>query len=128
MKRRRGTAAWTRRVVGIVAAYLIALQMVLAGAMSAQMAAASANDLGVICAEADGGAAHDTGAPNSAVLHKNFCAVCAFAAHAAPVPAMAVETLVRSAGELRLGSFAAWAARDTRLREPRLSQGPPANA
>ncbi|WP_257170463.1 DUF2946 family protein [Bradyrhizobium sp. SRS-191] len=127
MARRRQTANWARRAVGILAAYLIALQMVLAGAMSAQMAAAAANDLGVICTDADG-TVHGTSAPDSAVLHKDFCAVCAFSAHAAPVPTPVVAMLVRSAGELRLASFAAWAARDSRLREPRLSQGPPAYA
>jgi hypothetical protein len=68
-----------------MAAYLIALQMVLAGAMSAQMAAAASSDLGVICTDAQGGTTHDPSAPASAVLHKDFCAVCAFAAHAAPV-------------------------------------------
>jgi len=128
VNRRRKTAAWARRAVGIVAAYLIALQMVLAGAMSAQMAAAAANDLGLICSVVDDGLPHDPGAPASAVLHKDFCAVCAFAAHAAPLPAPAVELPARSAKELSLATFAAWAARDTRLREPRLSQGPPANA
>ncbi|MGJ5205699.1 DUF2946 family protein [Bradyrhizobium sp. HKCCYLR20261] len=127
MTRRRGTAHWARRTVGILAAYLIALQMVLAGAMSAQMAAAAANDLGVICTDIDG-TVHGTSAPDSAVLHKDFCAVCAFAAHAAPVPTPVAALLLRSASELRLASFAAWAARDSRLREPRLSQGPPANA
>jgi hypothetical protein len=115
-------------VVGILAAYLVALQMVLAGAMSAQMAAATADDLGLICSEMDSGSSHDTSAPASTVLHKNFCAVCAFAAHAAPLPAPAIRMPARSASELRLATFAAWAARDTRLREPRLSQGPPANA
>ncbi|CCE01631.1 DUF2946 family protein [Bradyrhizobium sp. STM 3809] len=128
MNRRRHTANWTRRAVSILAAYLIALQMVLAGAMSAQMAAAASSDAGMICAEMDGGMAHDGGVPSHGIVHKDFCAVCAFAAHAAPVPAPVVATLVRSARELRLASFAAWAARDTRLREPRLSQGPPANA
>ncbi|MGJ4947744.1 DUF2946 family protein [Bradyrhizobium sp. HKCCYLS20291] len=117
-----------RRAVSIAAAYLIALQVVLAGAMSAQMAAAAASDLGIICTELDGGASHGTNAPGSAGLHKDFCAVCAFAAHAAPVPPPAGELLLRTASELRLASFAIWAARDTRLREPRLSQGPPANA
>ena len=111
-----------------MAAYLIGLQMVLAGAMSAQMAAAASSDLGVICTDAQGGTTHDPSAPASAVLHKDFCAVCAFAAHAAPVPTAAAETLARSAAELRLATFVAWAARDSRLREPRLSQGPPANA
>ncbi|GLH79549.1 hypothetical protein SSBR45G_44580 [Bradyrhizobium sp. SSBR45G] len=128
MRRRRHSAGWARKAVSIAAAYLIALQVVLAGLMSAQMTAAAASDLGIICTESDGGAAHGTSTPKPALLHKDFCAVCAFAAHAAPVPAPAVETLVRRASALRLASFAAWAARDTRLREPRLSQGPPANA
>jgi hypothetical protein len=125
---RHTISLWARRAVSIVAAYLIALQMVLAGAMSAQMAFAAPSDLGFMCADADGGTAHETGAPKQAALHKAFCAVCAFTAHAAPLPSPVSDVVARRAEDVRLATFAAWAARDTRLREPRSSQGPPANA
>ncbi|WP_315763455.1 hypothetical protein [Bradyrhizobium sp. SZCCHNS2005] len=114
-----------RTAVSIAAAYIFALQIVLASLVSAQMAAPVLDLTQALCA--DTGISHGPEAPKSPDIHRGFCAICAFAAHAAPLPQAEAGIIrpVLTAAHPVLA--AALPARDDRLHDPRTSQGPPEN-
>lgn len=117
---------YLRAVVAIVAAYALALQMLLTGVLVTQAAAATPDSPFVICYGADGSAVdHGSGTPAAAHASCAACIIASFAPPAAPVPDVSV---------VRFAEYVAFAALDTAPRttqprhEPRTSQGPPRNA
>ncbi|MGO4714901.1 DUF2946 family protein [Bradyrhizobium sp. 2TAF24] len=124
MGRRR---SWLRKVVALAAGHALALQLLLAGIVATQMAVAPAAAVAAaLCADLGHGSAPD-GQPATG-LHHVPCAVCAFAAAAAPLPQAGALDAPRSLAHAieRHDDTAAFAA--ARRHDPRSSQGPPLNA
>ena len=106
-------------------AYLFALQLILASVVSAQMVAPATGGLTEICHEVP----LDASAPSkSSDVHRAFCAVCAFVAHAPSLPPQTVWQIERYAHAIEVLSPAGARNITRRLHDPRTSQGPPANA
>jgi outer membrane receptor protein involved in Fe transport len=75
-----------RGLIGILASQIIVLQLLLAGIVATQMAVRASADAFVICHGNGQSSPSQPGETNSPNYHA-ACAICAFAAHAAPVPA-----------------------------------------
>ncbi|WP_315806265.1 MULTISPECIES: hypothetical protein [unclassified Bradyrhizobium] len=114
-----------RTAVSIAAAYIFALQVVLASLVSAQMSAPVLDVAQALCV--DTGIPHGSDAPKSPDPHRGFCAICAFAAHASPLPQAEAGVIRRVPAAAHQVLAAALPARDDRLHDPRTSQGPPEN-
>lgn len=117
--------AWLKGAVGIFAAYVLALQMVLAGIVATQMAAAEITGGTVICHSNTSDSGDGQG---PAHIQHASCAVCTLASSSSPIPETAAFALpVSSAAST--SAFAAPAFRIAgRRHNPRSSQGPPQTA
>ncbi|MBR1219253.1 hypothetical protein JQ557_14715 [Bradyrhizobium sp. U87765 SZCCT0131] len=110
--------------MAFAAAHALALQLLFAGVVATQMAVAQAADGSVFCLDGGHGAAPGSGQP-ATDLHHVPCAICAFAATAAPLPQTAAiaaprllaHTIVPRADDLSVAA--------ARRHDPRSSQGPP---
>jgi hypothetical protein len=115
------TSKW-RALVGLLAAYAFALQIILTGVAAGQMAAVSGADPFAICYSEHGGDQQPAGTKTA---HQTCCIVCATAplAHlSAPTNTLAVAQLGNDV------TFQGVSERVTplvRLHSPRTSQGPP---
>jgi hypothetical protein len=91
---RRGQNGWTwRAIVAGAAAYALALNLILAGALSGQVAiAGAASDGFEICLGHSGDA--DQQSPSLPDTGKFHCVLCVVATHAPVVPAFAVGTII----------------------------------
>ncbi|RAI46190.1 hypothetical protein CH341_00375 [Rhodoplanes roseus] len=111
-----------RRVVGLVAAYALALQMLLAGIVATEMAVAGDAAAATLCFGApDGPDASGTSHPPTP---HSPCAICAFASAAPPLPGLAGLALPQAGRRIRR-RVRTTARRCARRRDPRSSRGPP---
>jgi hypothetical protein len=116
-----------RRCVGVAVAYAVAIQMVLAGLGISHMAAADAapvTDLLVICQ--GNGSSNDQGEPGGRpVQHQPPCILCTMALESPGIlPVVTVSFSPLAIGGSILFSPTARVA-VSRIKTPRLSQGPP---
>jgi hypothetical protein len=117
--------AWLRAAVGLTAAYVLALQMLLGGVAATQMAVADPA-ASIIC-YGDHQQSGQDGKTGTRIHHAS-CVVCALASLAPPVPEIA-DVLAPVAVAATAVSTAIAVLPPARLRhEPRTSQGPPATA
>ena len=119
--------SWWKRALSVALAQFVAIQLVLGAAVAMQMVAAAPVNAATLCAD-DHGVPSGDGGNGHAVVHHGFCAVCAFATHAAPLPG-AISLLnegrrFADAPQPRASTVAI----ATRQHDPRTSQGPPLNA
>jgi len=124
---RRKVSFWARKAASAAVAYLFAVQLILAAAVSAQMMTPASGG-SEICHEVLVDASAPSAPSKSSGIHGAICAVCAFASHAPPLPPSAPFTVERRAFAVRAHSPVDAAATIARLRDPRTSQGPPSNA
>lgn len=123
----RRQRSWWRRALSVALAQFVAIQLVLSATVAVQMVTAAPVDAATLCADDHGGPSSD-GGNGHAVVHHGFCAVCAFASHAAPLPgATSVLDEGRSFAHAPRPNASAVAI-VTRQHDPRSSQGPPLNA
>jgi hypothetical protein len=121
----RQRARW-RGAVGIMAAYALALQMLLAGMAGAQLAAADPAAQSVICYGASDAAAADHGQnPGAPRIHHVTCVVCGTVSLTPPLAEAATPVVFRA------GTTAAYVSVDgrrhvaARRHEPKSARGPP---
>jgi len=116
---------WLRKAVVFATAYILALQLILAGMVAAQMAVASATDGPVIC-YGGGGLDKSSDQKTPAIDHVP-CAVCAFASNAPALPG--TVSLNAHLAESFAIIFARTEALQNPVRhhDPRSSQGPPSD-
>lgn len=116
-----------RNLIGLLASQILVLQFFLAGAVATEMAFQAPPNAFAIC---HGNGPHSSGQPDrpDAPIHHGVCAICAFAAHAAPVPAGTADTAIFDARTAAIGSVAPPAVVRPEHRSPRTSQGPPPTA
>lgn len=127
MTRDRHRKSWWKRALSVALAQFVAIQLVLSAAVAVQMATAAPVAAAMLCADDHGGSSGD-GGNGHAVVHHGFCAVCAFATHAAPLPgAISVLDAARSFADAPRPN-ASTVALAPRQHDPRTSQGPPPNA
>jgi hypothetical protein len=115
--------AGLRGAIGVMAAYALALQMLLAGMAGAQMAAADPSGLFVTCygAEtADGG--HT---PNTQRINHVTCVVCGVTSLAPPLPEAATPVVFRSGITAAYVPFDGRSPVAARRHDPKSAQGPP---
>jgi hypothetical protein len=121
---RRG---WLRAAVGTATAFVLALQMLLAGTFATQMAVAGPADPFVICygnGHSQNGS--DTQSDSTGTrIHHASCAICALASVAPPVADVLQSLVVFATTEALVLSQAAVPPRAGRHHDPRSSQGPP---
>jgi hypothetical protein len=119
---------WARRVIGIAAAYAVAMQMVLASVIVSQSIAAPASeDPFVICfGGGDGG--HSQGPTQKPLDHATCAVVCTLAMSGTAVLPTTVTIVDRCAGASTPGVAALAACDAPSHPTPRLSQGPPRHA
>ena len=122
-----GARSWLRKAVCIATAYLLALQLVLAGALAAQMAF-TAGEAQANCHSiaADDGTGGQTGP-----IHYDDHAACSICAFTSCVPTLsgAPSAGFTSQPQTTVQFTASWAAAFAGERyEPRSSQGPPFRA
>ena len=120
-------SSWWRRAISIALAQFIALQLVLSAAIAVQMVAPTPVDAATICSDSHSGTPGNGGQSN-AVLHDGLCAVCAFVAHATPLPAPVAVHYQRQSTALALHPDLPAVAAISRQHDPRTSQGPPLSA
>jgi hypothetical protein len=117
-----------RGAIGVMAAYALALQMLLAGMAGAQMAAADPAALSVICYGATEGG-HDTPSPNSGKpVNHVTCVVCSVASLAPQLPETATPVVVRFAMATAYVPARNAVHTAARRHDPKSSQGPPQTA
>lgn len=119
--------AGLRGAIGVVAAYALALQMLLAGMAGAQMAAADPAGLSVLCyttGDSSESGHGKTGAP----VHHVTCVVCSVAPLAPPLPETATPAVFRVGLTTAYVSARHVAAPTERQHNPKSSQGPPQTA
>jgi hypothetical protein len=121
-------SSWLGRAVGIATAYLIAVQLVLAAVVGAQMAVPTTDGATLLCFGGRAAPSDETGQRKSPVVHHAFCAVCAFASHASPLPEPSFLRNERSEAAAAFRSDPVKVAASIRQHDPRSSQGPPLNA
>lgn len=123
----RHQRSWWKRTLSVALAQFVAIQLVLSAVVAVQMVTAAPVDAATLCADDHGGPSGD-GGQNHAVVHHGFCAVCTFAAHAAPLPgSVSLHDKGRGFGPA-LRPNTSTVAIATRQHDPRTSQGPPPNA
>lgn len=121
--------AWLRQgglkgAIGTATAFVLALQVLLAGVLASEMAAAGPADAFVICY--GNGHAGDAPSPDPARVHHATCVVCAFAPVAAPPAEIVQAFAVDSVGQPVVRRPMLVPALTTRRHhDPRSSQGPP---
>jgi len=124
---RRNISVWARRTASVAVAYLFAVQLILAAAVSAQMVSSVSSGSTEICHEVSLDAYSPSAPSKSSGAHGVFCAVCAFAAHAPSLPPSTHFQIARYAHAVGVIDPAVAPAITRRLHDPRTSQGPPAN-
>lgn len=128
---KRGTStAWLRGAFSIALAYLLVLQLVLAGFAAERMALADGSGLGAICAP--NGTTQDAAAPPGhddpagGQDHASYCAICAFHALGSLLPdriTPAAPAPMHARAPAPIPQRLATHGLDRR--NPRSSQGPP---
>ncbi len=115
-----------RGVVAVAAAYAFALQLLLTGILTTQMAVASAAsaDPFAICYSGTPAAGDHNGA-GSPTAHQTCCNICAVAWIAPPSPAAAHATVIRFSRAVAFNAAPVPPALIGQLHSPRTSQGPP---
>jgi hypothetical protein len=117
---------WWKRAISIALAQFVAIQLMLTATVAAQMVAAPTLDAATLCVESPSRSEQEH-RQNTVVVHHGFCAVCAFAAHATPLPAAITVHYEGRSFALVLRSDWSAVAAHARQRDPRSSQGPPVN-
>jgi hypothetical protein len=120
--------AWLRGAIGVVAAYVLALQTLLAGIVATQMAVGDPANPFVICyGSGDNGSTESAplDKPRAHVDHAN-CAICTFAASSPPIPRS--PAIARITVAVSFGTVAPAPAIGNDRHNPRSSQGPPQSA
>jgi hypothetical protein len=112
-----------RSLTALIAAYAFALQMMLAGVVATEMAAADPAAAAQACVSG-AGAADKTGAP----LHHGPCVVCAFASFSPPVPQAAEPAASRLAIDAPFAPATAAFSFESRWHDPQSARGPPRTA
>ncbi|MDC7785668.1 hypothetical protein PQJ75_06155 [Rhodoplanes sp. TEM] len=110
------------RVVGLVAAYALALQMLLAGIVATQMAVSGDSALATLCF-GTGDTPDGSGTTPAPATHSP-CAICAFTSATPPLPATAGLALPQACRRIRRRARTT-PRRRARRRDPRSSRGPP---
>lgn len=88
-------SSWWKRAISIALAQFVALQLVLGAAVAVQMVTPTPVDAATLCADGHSGSPGNGGQSNH--VHDGLCTVCAFVAHATPLPEpVAVHYLGRS--------------------------------
>jgi hypothetical protein len=116
-----------RGLIGILASQIIALQLLLAGIVATQMAVRASDDPFVICHGNGQSAPSQPGKTSSSIYHA-ACAICAFAAHAAPVPVDTSHVAILDVLTTAIASVTPLAIATSDRHSPRTSQGPPLSA
>jgi hypothetical protein len=114
---------WVRGAVGVAAAFVLALQMLLAGMLATQMAVAAPASPFVVCYGEGHGTVSDS--PSKPAIHHASCAVCTLASFAAPVPEAAASLVAIATGHAVVQPLRSVSPRADRHHTPRSSQGPP---
>ncbi|MBI5132181.1 MAG: hypothetical protein HZA66_22285 [Rhodopseudomonas palustris] len=113
-----------RRTVGVIVGQLFALQLLLAGVVATQMAAAEASGLPAICSSS--AAPTSDGSDHSkSPIHHVACPICAFASLAGSLPDAAAAAVLRTALDAGPSGASITTIGDADRFEPRSSQGPP---
>jgi hypothetical protein len=119
---RRG---WLRGAIGTATAFVLALQMLLAGMLATQMAVAGPADPFVICyGSGHGGDDAQPGSSGTRVHHAS-CVICAFASAAPPVADVVQSLAVMVATQVVVSPCVPALPSASRHHDPRSSQGPP---
>lgn len=115
---------WLRRLAAVAIGPLVALQLLLAGIVSVQMAVEPPLDASVICygagRAADGDSDHGEGHARHVA-----CAICVLAALVSPIPPRGAHLLLRDAFSYRLVEPPSPRVTTAAPHTPRSSQGPP---
>jgi len=114
-----------RAIIGVIAAYAIALQAVLTAVVATGMAVAPPSDPAVICSSQLDGAAADHQPAGPAHTAHQACIVCAFAWAAAVPPSRATIAFVQIAATAVSWERTSVSIHLPRQRSPQVSQGPP---
>ena len=123
-------SAWWRQrsgvrgLIGILASQIIVLQLLLASIVVTQMAVRASDDPFVICHGNGQSAPSQPGETNSPI-YPAACAICAFAAHAAPVPADTSHVAILDVLTTVIASVTPLVIESSERHSPRTSQGPP---
>ncbi|MFD2181761.1 DUF2946 family protein [Rhodoplanes azumiensis] len=116
-----------KRAVGLLAAYALALQMLLAGMVATQMAVAG-DGAAALCFTTGGASDATTATPDGTgappASPHTPCAVCVFASLAPPLPVIAGLAIPQARAQ-RSRRPVGRAGRRVRRHEPRSSRGPP---
>ncbi len=118
---------YVRAAMALVVAYVLALQMLLAGAVSAQMAASQSADSFVICYGNGQTADGERGQPAKHVAHVT-CAICSLASSTPPLSEAPTAPAFNSAATSIVAGNAVAAFAPVARHNPRTSQGPPKTA
>jgi hypothetical protein len=107
----------------MAAAFVLALQMLLAGILSTRMAVAAPDDAFTICYGSGHSADGDDG--QSGKIHHASCVICALASFAPPVDTSAASLAVVAASHAAVFATRRALLRGDDHHNPRTSQGPP---
>ena len=119
--------SWARKAVSVAAAYVFAIQMLLASAVTTQMAVAAASDGAVICYGIDDSQGHSSGKQDPAAIHA-ACAICAFTSSATVLPVWNFPAARDVAFHAPVANPTTPVVLAGKAHTPRTSQGPPAAA
>jgi hypothetical protein len=112
-----------RGTVGVAAAFVLALQMLLAGVLATQMAVAAPAGPSAICYGEGHGT--DSDSPSKSRIYHASCAVCTLASFAPPVPDAAPSLTVVATVHAVVHPLRNVSPLADRHHDPRSSQGPP---
>lgn len=121
--KRRGV----RGLIGFLASQIIVLQFLFAGIVSTEMAVQASPDAFAICHNDSESASGQPGKAGANLNHAS-CIICAFAAHASPLPDDPPCTVVFDVRISVMASATPLVISTTHFRSPRTSQGPPLSA
>lgn len=109
-----------RSLTALAAVYAFALQVMLAGIVATEMAAADPAVATALCSGANGTADRD-GAP----AHHGPCVVCAFASFSPPLPQTVEPAVLRPGLAVAFAPTAPAFSIESRRRDPQSARGPP---
>jgi hypothetical protein len=127
-------SAWWRQksglrgLIGFLASQIIAVQFLLAGIVSTEMAVRASADAFAICHGNDQSSPSQPGQTSSHLNHATCCAICAFAAHAPLVPPDTSHVAILDVLTTAIASVTQLAIATSERHNPRTSQGPPLSA
>jgi hypothetical protein len=119
--------AGVRGLIGFLAGQIVVLQFLFAGIVATEMAVRASDDVFAICHTDNQTSPGEPGKTDGHVHHA-ACVICAFAAHASPVPADASHVAIPDGLTGIVAVVTPPAIATPENRSPRTSQGPPLSA